>query len=136
MHSVIDAVRNMFLILPLFIVGKVTFTKQEVCVEEDVLLDCQAKHRTNPLHLRRVMWHKKDASSWSLVLTSDKKNVSHDGTKLHSNGSLLLPSGRPTSDVKYKCDVIKNITSRRERHIILVKNVKCHREKRSAAGTY
>ncbi|XP_020899383.1 bone morphogenetic protein 1-like [Exaiptasia diaphana] len=115
--------------------GKVTFTKQEVCVEEDVLLDCQAKYRTNPLHLRRVMWHKKDASSWSLVLASDKQNVSRDGIKLHDNGSLLLPAGRPTNEMKYKCDVIKNVISPRERHVVIVKNVKCHREKRFVAAT-
>ncbi|KAK3729593.1 hypothetical protein QZH41_016160, partial [Actinostola sp. cb2023] len=115
--------------------GQISVTKREVCVEDDVLLDCQAKHRTNPLHLKRVTWHKKNAgSSWSLVIASDRLKTRLNGTKLHTNGSLLLPAGRQESEMKYKCDVSKNIRlSPRERHIVIIKNVKCRRTKRAIA---
>ncbi|XP_031554240.1 uncharacterized protein LOC116291237 isoform X4 [Actinia tenebrosa] len=118
--------------------GKVTLLKREVCVEEDVILDCDAWHRTNPRKLHQVKWHKKNTSgndvSWSLLVASSGSNVTvGDGFKLHGNGSLFLPAGRDESDVIYKCDVTKNdFVSRLDRHIIVVKNIKCHSEKQEA----
>ncbi|XP_031554242.1 uncharacterized protein LOC116291240 [Actinia tenebrosa] len=115
--------------------GKVTVIKREVCIEEDVVLSCDAWHRTNPRKLHQVKWHEKNTSgndvSWSLLVASSGSNVTvGNGLKLHGNGSLFLPAGRNESDVIYKCDVTKNdVASRLDRHIIVVKNVKCQREK-------
>ncbi|XP_031554141.1 uncharacterized protein LOC116291158 [Actinia tenebrosa] len=122
--------------------GKVTLLKREVCVEEDVILDCDAWHRTNPRKLHQVKWHKKNTSgndvSWSLLVASSSSNVTvGDGFKLHGNGSLQLHGGRAEEVVTYKCDVTKNVPSRLDRHIIVVKSVECRREKREVtAGSH
>jgi hypothetical protein len=112
------------------ILGKVTLVKREVCVEEDVVLECEAKRRTNPRKLKQVKWHKKNSLGtdvlWSLLVASNGSNaVVGNGFKLHGNGSLLLHGGRGVSEVRYKCDVTKNVPNRLDRHIIVLKNVKC-----------
>jgi hypothetical protein len=114
--------------------GKVTKIEREVCVEEDVVLECEAKRRTNPRKLKQVKWQKKlnatDATWLLLVASTDDSNTKvSDRFKLHSNGSLLLEGGRDESEDTYRCDVTKKGDSRLDRHTIVVKNVKCRKEK-------
>jgi hypothetical protein len=104
-----------------------------VCVEEDVLLECEAKHRINPRKLKRVTWKKKtdsdNGSSYSLVAALNGSTVEvDDGFMLHGNGSLLLRGGRNHGDDTYKCDVTKTDGSERETHFVQVANVKCQNE--------
>lgn len=115
------------------ILGKVTVIRREVCVEEDVVLDCDAKHRTNPRKLKRLMWHVKNTSSsnndisWSPVVDSDGLSMkSGDGFRMNENGSLSLQSRvRDEGEVLYRCAVSKNVDSPREMHVVVLKNIKC-----------
>ncbi|KAK3742973.1 hypothetical protein QZH41_008390, partial [Actinostola sp. cb2023] len=111
--------------------GKITITKRQVCIEEQVHLECEAKHRTNPRHIKRVTWHKKATdASWSLAAASDR----HGDLKLNQNGSLVLKAGRKEGDEEYRCAVSKTNAWRDERHIITLKNVNCRRERRQIAN--
>jgi hypothetical protein len=125
-----NIITSLVINMSFFLIGKITLSKVQVCSEEDVVLDCAAKHRTNPRKLKQVKWHKKNVSgndvSWSLLVASSGSNaVVTNGFKLHGNGSLLLHGGRGVSEVRYKCDVTKNVPNRLDRHIIVLKNVKC-----------
>ncbi|XP_031554235.1 uncharacterized protein LOC116291235 [Actinia tenebrosa] len=113
--------------------GKVTVIKREVCIEEDVVLNCDAIRRTNPRKLKQVTWHVKNTSSsnsdtsWSPVVDSDGTTVkSGDGFRMNENGSLSLQSRvRDEGQVMYRCEVSKNVDSPREMHVIVLKNIKC-----------
>lgn len=114
--------------------GKATKIERKVCIEEDVALECDAKHRTNPKKLDQVKWHKKmkisKDSTWLLLVASNNESNSRVGSefKLHGNGSLLLPRGRDESEEIFKCDVTKKGNGRLDRHIIVVKSIKCRKE--------
>ncbi|XP_031554251.1 uncharacterized protein LOC116291245 [Actinia tenebrosa] len=110
--------------------GNTTLITRQICLEEDVVLDCDAKHRTNPRKLDEVKWHKKNTSgndvSWSLLVASRGSNpVVANGLQFHGNGSLVLKGGRAEGVLRYKCDVTKNVASQLDRHIIVLKNIKC-----------
>lgn len=107
-----------------FFKGQTTVIKQEVCTEENVTLECDAKHRANPSKIKRVMWHKKDSDGvWSMVAASDRGD-------LGQNSSLVLQAGRKEGKEEFRCAVSKNYTrSRDERHLVVLTNIQCRRER-------
>ncbi|XP_031554245.1 signal peptide, CUB and EGF-like domain-containing protein 3 isoform X2 [Actinia tenebrosa] len=114
--------------------GHTTVTKREVCIEEDVVLDCDAKHRTNPRKLKQVTWKKesdgKQGSSFSKVaaLYDDVTTDANDGFSIHSNGALLVRKGREEGNMTYKCDVSRTDGNKDETHLVHVKSIKCRNE--------
>lgn len=108
-----------------------TVVRREVCVEEDIVLECDAKHRTNPRKLKRVTWHVKNSSnsdiSWSPVVDSDRMTVKGGGDyRMNENGSLSLHSRvRDEGEVTYRCEASKIVDSTREIHVVVLKSIKC-----------
>lgn len=112
--------------------GQTTVTKREVCVEEDVVLDCDAKDRVNPRKIKQIIWKKetemKHGSSYSKVAALDLTAEADDGFKIHGNGSLLVRKGREEGNTTYKCDVSKTDGSKEHTHLVRVKSIKCKNE--------
>lgn len=105
--------------------GKLTSTKKQVCKGEDLLLDCDAKHRTNPNNLGKTTWRQKaTAGTWQGVATSTGRVKSN--YKLHPNGSLYVQGQNNVDKLTFLCIVTKTKGYLPpERHGIEVKYVMC-----------
>lgn len=109
-------------------------TKREVCVEEDVVLDCDAKDRTNPRKLQQITWKKETklkqgSASYFKVASFDGLTAeADDGFMIHDNGSLVVHKGREEENTTYKCDVSKTDGSDDHTHLVQVKSIKCQNE--------
>ncbi|XP_031554241.1 uncharacterized protein LOC116291239 [Actinia tenebrosa] len=110
--------------------GEVSNFSQDVCVEDEVVLDCPAKHRTNPRVFKELRWLKETSGMLKLVasLSSTRVRINEEGVLLHGNGSLVLPRGRAIGKDTYKCFVHKiGKGRRREIHEVGLNNSKCHK---------
>lgn len=96
-------------------------------MEDDVILDCPAKHRMNPKFFKDLTWLIKGSGFWTEIanLSNSSNKTYEKGVRLHGNGSLVLPRGRAEGQATYKCEVTKTDERRPERHEVQLKNTKC-----------
>lgn len=103
---------------------------KDACTGDDILLDCLARHRTNPRNLHRVIWHQQKTVELSQVVARSGGPVK-DNYTLHQNGSLLVPGilSNVNTSIVFRCTVTKNKrTLPRERHTVFIRFVQCAKQ--------